>query len=295
MFKRATRKKVKLRLSIAGLSGSGKTWSALEIATGMLPNGKIALLDTEAGRGDLYAEDFIYDSMLIEAPYEPQKYIKAIREAERSGYDVLIIDSLSHAWAGDGGVLSIVERAGGQFQNGWKKGTPEHNSLVEAIVQSKLHIIATMRSKADYVVEVNQKGKHAPRKLGLAPVQREGLEYEFTLCMDINHDHIGHISKDNTKLFDQQHVKPSKEMGEKIMQWLNCGIDETQVFAEETLGVIMHEIHSAKDLDDLKKIYSNYYTLYANKFPAHFVHALDAKDKMKVKLEQELLNKDIPQ
>jgi hypothetical protein len=294
MFKRATRKKVKLRLSIAGLSGSGKTWSALEIATGMFPSGKIALLDTEAGRGDLYAENFVYDSLLMEAPYSPDKYIKAIRDAERSGYDILIIDSLSHAWAGDGGVLSIVERAstGGQtFQNGWKKGTPEHNSLVEAIVQSKLHIIATLRSKADYVVELNEKGKYAPRKVGLAPVQRDGLEYEFTICMDMNHENIAHITKDNTQLFNQQYIVPSSIMGEQIMRWLNSGIDEEQQFKEKILGDILYEISNSKDLKELESIYIPYYKKYAEKFSQHFVHVIKAKDDMKSKL----LNQDIPQ
>lgn len=294
MFKRATRKKVKLRLSIAGLSGSGKTWSSLEIASGMFPSGKIALLDTEAGRGSLYAEDFIYDSLLIEAPYAPEKYIKAIKDAERSGYDVLIIDSLSHAWAGDGGVLSIVERAGGQFQNGWKKGTPEHNALVEAIVQSKIHIIATMRSKADYVVEMNEKGKHAPRKVGLAPIQRDGLEYEMTISMDINHENVAHVTKDNTKLFNQQYVTPSKDMGEKIMQWLNCGIDEEQYFKEHTLGNILFEISNAKDLGNLQAIFTPHYIMYAEKFPEQFMHVINAKDAMKTKL-QDNLDKDIPQ
>lgn len=285
MFQRATRKKVKLRLSIAGLSGSGKTWSALEIATGMYPNGKIALLDSEANRGELYAENFDYCTMQIAAPFSTDKYIKAIKSAEQEGFDILIIDSLSHAWVGDGGVLSEVEKAGGQFQNGWKKGTPQHNALVEAIVQSKLHIIATMRSKADYVVEMNEKGKNAPRKVGLAPVQRDGLEYEFTIAMDIDHSHVAHVTKDNTNLFDQQYIKPTKEMGEQIMNWLNSGIDENQIFFDKVYPKILGDILNTKTLLELQITYTTYYKKYAEKHSNYWNDIVVAKDQQKVLLQ----------
>lgn len=283
MFQRAQRKKAKLRLSIAGISGTGKTWSALEIASGMFPEGKIALLDSEAGRGELYGEEFVYDCAQISAPFSPKKYIDAIKNAEKNSYDVLIIDSLSHAWVGDGGVLSIVESAGGQFQNGWKKGTPEHNALVEAIVQSKLHIIFTMRSKADYVIEVNEKGKNAPRKVGLAPVQRDGLEYECTISMDINHDHLAHVTKDNTQLFNQQFVKPTKMMGEQIINWLNSGIDSEVEFSEKTLPLILQDINDCISLSELKRVYVDaYQDNYSFKA---FIKATEAKDKKKLELE----------
>lgn len=224
-FQKAERKKAKLRIGISGVSGSGKTWSALEIASGM--GGKIAMIDTESGRGELYGEDFEYDVMQINAPFSPEKYIKAIRNAENSDYSVLIIDSLSHAWAGDGGVLDIVTKAGGTYQAGWNKGTPAQNSLVDAIITSKIHIIFTMRSKSDYVMQTvtNKAGKEvqAPKKVGMAPIQRDGLEYECTLYMEINLEHVAHITKDNTKLYDQQYITPDKEMGKNIIDWSNSG------------------------------------------------------------------------
>jgi hypothetical protein len=284
MFQKAQRKKAKLRLSIAGLSGTGKTWSALELATGM--GGKIALIDTEAGRGELYGENFDYDCMQISAPYSPQKYINAIQSAEKLGYDILIIDSLSHAWIGEGGVLSIAEKAGGEFQKGWKTATPQHNLLVETIIQSKLHIIMTMRSKADYVVEINEKGKHAPRKVGLAPVQRDGLEYEMTIAMDINHENIAHVTKDNTQLFNQQYIKPTKEMGRQIMEWLNSGLDVTKEFVEKTVPEILEKINACWDLNELRDCYAKSYKDYYEKFPEQFRTILDAKDRKKAELEK---------
>lgn len=256
MFKKAERKKAKLRLGIAGPSGSGKTWSALEIATGM--GGKIALIDTESGRGELYGEDFEYDTMQIYAPYSPQKYIAAIQEAEALGYDTLIIDSLSHAWSGEGGILSIADRAGGNsFTNGWRTATPQHNLLVDTIIGSKLHIILTLRVKTDYVLEQNSKGKFEPKKVGLAPIQRDGLEYECTMFMTMNQENIAHVNKDNTKLYNQQFIKPTKEMGMQLMEWLNSG---KEIPSDETK--IKELIRKADTIDELKDAYRQAYRLF---------------------------------
>lgn len=287
MFQRAQKKKSKLRLSISGLPGSGKTWSALEIATGM--GGRIALIDTEAGRANLYGDNFVYDAFEISAPFSPDKYIQGIKGAEREGYDILIIDSLSHAWSGDGGVLSIAEREGGQFQTGWKKATPQHNALVEAIVQSKMHIISTMRSKVNYVVELNEKGKHAPRKVGLAPIQREGLEYEMTICMEIN-ETIAYVSKDNTQLFNQQHIKPSKLMGEELIQWLNFGISPEDEFKEKIIPKILNDISQTRELDSLRNLFMDASRKFSSKFPDQFLQIIEAKDNQKEFISGNLRN-----
>lgn len=262
-FKKAERKKAKLRLGISGISGSGKTWSALEIATGM--GGKIAMIDTESGRGELYGEDFEYDVMQISVPYSVEKYIHAIRQSEQLGYDILIIDSLSHAWVGEGGVLSVVDNAGtNKFTSGWKVGTPKQNALVDAIISSKLHIIFTMRSKAEYVLETNSNGKQQPRKVGMAPVQREGLEYECTVYMDMSQEHIAFVSKDNTKLYkDNQYVKPTKEMGQKLIEWLNSGKSLEEIKAAEQekekfeLSLMISAIKGAVDMEELKNKYES--------------------------------------
>jgi len=247
MFKKAQRKLAKLRLGVCGTSGSGKTWSSLLIASGI--SDKIALLDTER-RGHLYAEDFAFDIAELDAPYSPQRYIERIKSAEKAGYEVLIIDSLSHAWVGDGGVLSIAERAGGTFQQGWKTATPQHNLLVDTIVTSKMHIIVTLRSKTEYVVEANDRGKMAPRKVGMAPVQRDGLEYEFTMFMDMNQEHYAHITKDNTKLYDGQVVKPDKKMGENLKEWLLNGKSQ-----EDILTGIKNEIDACATDAELREKY----------------------------------------
>lgn len=215
-FRKATRKQAKLRLALVAPSGFGKTYSALRVATGL--GGKIAVLDTENGSADLYANDFEYDVLTMNAPFEPQKYVMAIKAAEDAGYDTIILDSVSHAWAGTGGLLdkhgSIADKGGSSFA-AWRKVTPDHNALVDAILQSKIHVIATMRSKVDYAMEG---GKVV--KLGLAPVQREGMEYEFTCVLDLDQKHNGHASKDRTGLFDNKVVPMTEEIGKKLKEWL---------------------------------------------------------------------------
>lgn len=290
-IRKAERKKAKLRLGISGPSGSGKTWSALEIAKGM--GGKVGMIDTEAGRGELYGSDFDYDIIRLEAPYSPERYIEAIKTFEKAGYDILIIDSLSHAWVGEGGVLSIVDKAGSNsFTQGWKVGTPKQNALVDALVTSSMHIITTLRVKTEYVVEKNDRGKAEPRKVGLAPVQRDGLEYEFTVFMDIsNQEHIAHVTKDNTKMFDQQFLKPSMDMGVKLMEWLNTGISEQEAFVKNKVPEILAHIADIDSSIELKDYYIKMYREYEETFPEEFKAVTDAKDARKEEIMEEELDK----
>lgn len=301
-IRKAERKKAKLRLGICGSSGSGKTRSALEIAAGM--GGRIGMIDTEAGRGELYADctskydpdlKLSYDIIRLDAPYSPERYIEAMKAFEKGGYDILIIDSLSHAWSGEGGVLSIVDKAGGQFQNGWKIGTPKQNSLIDAIITSPMHIICNLRVKTEYVVEKNDKGKNEPRKIGLAPVQRDQLEYEFTMFMNMNQDHIAHVTKDNTEMFDQEFIKPNPEMGQKLMAWLNTGIDVKENFRNVIMPLILDDIHGAETLVELKEKYVKYYGLYSDEFTEDFAKVTEEKDAKKEELmEAELDAMDAP-
>lgn len=228
MFKRAERKKAKLRLALCAPSGAGKTYSALLIAQGL--GGRIAMIDTERGSGELYSSLCEYDVCQIEPPYTPKKYVEAIHEAERAGYGTIIIDSLTHAWAGQGGLLEEVDkRKSGQRNDftAWRDITPQHNALVDAMLQSSCHIIATMRTKTAYeVVKDERTRKTKPVKVGLAPVQRDGLEYEFTVVLDIDVDkHVASASKDRTSLFDGEVFIPTVETGETILQWLESGVD----------------------------------------------------------------------
>lgn len=224
-FRPAQRKKAKLRLGVTGPAGSGKTMSALLIAGGLV-NGdysKVGLVDTENGSGDLYANSAMigeYNILPLEPPFEAKKYIDAIRLAEESGIEVIILDSITHAWAGEGGFLDkqgkIADRTGNSFA-AWRTVTPEHNRFIDAMLQSKIHVIATMRSKTEHVYE-NGKVK----KLGMAPVAREGMEYEFTVVFDIDQSHNATPTKDRTSMFDGQIFKPTPDIGKKLLTWLEA-------------------------------------------------------------------------
>jgi hypothetical protein len=225
-FVKAERKKAKLRLGIAGPAGSGKTYSALKIAFGI--GGKVAMIDTENGSGDLYAHLGEYDVLTLQPPYTVDKYLEGIHAAEDAGYTTIIIDSLSHAWAGEGGLLDMQGKIADAGTNGfaaWRKVTPKHNALVEAMLQSKCHIIATMRAKTEYVLTTNEKGKQEPKKVGLAPVQRDGMEYEFTVFIDLSVEHLATTTKDRTGLFDGQYFKPDEKTGKQLLAWLEDGVE----------------------------------------------------------------------
>ena len=225
-FQKATKAQSKGRVALLGPSGAGKTYTALRLAKGL--GGRIAVIDTERGSASKYADEFEFDVCELET-FSPQAYIAAIREAEVAGYDVLIIDSLSHAWMGKGGVLEIHDaavkrsRSGNSF-DAWREVTPQHNALVDALVQSKCHVIATMRTKTEYVVEEDERGKKVPRKVGMAPIQRDGLEYEFDVVGDLNQSHEWVISKSRCKaLADQIITKPGEETAEVLRAWLSDG------------------------------------------------------------------------
>lgn len=224
-FQKAERKKAKLRLWLNGMSSSGKTFAALLIAKGL--GGKTALIDSEAGRGNLYGGKFDYDICELDAPYTVDKYIKAIREAEQAKYDNIIIDSSSHEWLE---VLSeksrIDERGGNQFTN-WNKPTQKHNSFVEAIIQSPCHVIVTSRAKRDWVMEEetkNGRSVQVPKLVGLASVQREGFEYEATVEFRIDRNHYAEAVKDNTGIWlgKEPHVI-TEEDGRTLKEWLESG------------------------------------------------------------------------
>lgn len=231
IIRKAERKKAKLRLGISAPSGAGKTYSSLLMAHGITGDWeKVGLLDTENGSGDLYAHLGDYSVLPIEAPYTPDKYIKAIKMFEDNGFEVIIIDSLTHAWAGEGGILDIqaaktaASRSGNSY-TAWREVTPQHNALVNTILQSKCHIIATMRAKTEYVQEKGDNGKTEIKKVGLAPIQRDGMEYEFTVMLDLGLNHVATASKDRTSLFDGRYFKPGEDTGKELLEWLETGVD----------------------------------------------------------------------
>lgn len=223
-FKPAVRHAAKLRLALSGPSGAGKTYSALQLAAGL--GGKVAVIDTEMGSASLYAHLTPFDVLELGPPYEPGRYQEALAAAEAAGYDVVIIDSLSHEWSGVGGCLELVDKYAAVTRNSytaWGQVTPKHQALLDAIQRAKCHVIATLRSKADYVLE-DSGGKKVPRKVGLAPIQRDGIEYEWTVVLDIAVSNHAVASKDRTGLFTG--ATPfviAPEHGARLASWLAAG------------------------------------------------------------------------
>ncbi|BAZ40252.1 ERF family protein [Calothrix sp. NIES-4101] len=213
-FKKATKENLKLRLALSGASGSGKTYSALSIASNL--GSRIALIDTERGSASKYADLFNFDTCEL-TNYHPAKYIEALQSAETMGYEIIVIDSLSHAW------FSELELAGGRF-DGWAKVRPLERKLMDAMIGSKCHIIATMRSRTEWLIEENQKnGKasYSPKKIGTSPIQASGIEFEFDVAGELDYTHILTISKSRCPaITDKTYLNPGKEFAEELKTWL---------------------------------------------------------------------------
>jgi hypothetical protein len=226
--RKAEKRRVKLKLAIQGPSGAGKTEGELELATNLWPEAKILLVDTENESASLYADQFDFDTIPLDPPFESDRYEFCINYAVRNGYDVLILDTISHQWDGEGSILRRKEeldhRPGANSFTNWATFTPEHTHFVEAIKQASIHIIATMRSKQEYVMEQNDKGKSQPRKMGMSPIQRDGVDYEFTLVFDVQMDHKAVASKNRTGLFGEMPLNlADKEVAEQLKAWLESG------------------------------------------------------------------------
>lgn len=228
-FQKATRAQLKARVALEGPTGAGKTWTALEWATVLAAGAPIAVVDTERGSASLYSDRFGFDVLTFEPPYEPQRLTDILKAAEAHGYAVVVIDSLSHFWEGEGGTLDMVDaaasRSGGNQFAGWKVGTPALRHLVDTMLGVGAHVIATMRSKMEYVLSENERGKKVPQKVGMAPVMRAGVEYEFTLVGDLDLEHRLTITKSRCDLLADQVVQPGRagEAAEQFMGWLGQG------------------------------------------------------------------------
>lgn len=198
----AQRHQVKLRLGLSGASGFGKTYSALLLVHGITNDwSKIAIIDTENNSASLYSDLGNYNVITFSEPYSPERYIKAIKMCEDANMEVIICDSITHEWQGTGGCLHIHEQLGGRFQD-WAKVSPRHQAFIDAILQSKAHVITTVRSKIDYSMDSSSNGKTRVVKHGLKSITREGFEYELTANFElINENHMAKASKDRTGLF----------------------------------------------------------------------------------------------
>jgi hypothetical protein len=265
-FKKATKYQSKLRLALCGLAGSGKTFSALSIATALAKlmrqhghgDGRIAVIDSERGSASLYADKFDFDVCELDS-FSPLAYVEKIREAEAAGYDIIIPDSLSHAWAGKGGALDQKDRAadrGGNSWTAWRDVTPKHNALVDAVVGSKAHVIATMRQKMEHVQEVVD-GKTQIKKVGLASIQREGMEYEFTLVGDIDLTHALKISKTRVDGIDIGDVfeRPGEAFARRVYTWLMAGASRPEPVAVPTPAPSAATTEVGQAVDDVFAAY----------------------------------------
>lgn len=225
-FTKAIRKKAKLRLALTGPSGSGKTYGALMISKGL--GGKIAVIDSEHGSASLYAHLCDFDTLELQPPYSPERYIAAIKTAEQAGYDVIVIDSTTHEWSGSGGCLEINEHTAqakfrGNTWSAWNDTTPRHRAFIDAMLQSSAHIIATGRSKTE-TAQTEEGGRKKVVKLGMKTEQRDGFEYEFTVVLDLVHaGHYATASKDRTGLFSGDPKPISESTGATIQAWLDGG------------------------------------------------------------------------
>lgn len=237
-FRKAEKKAVYLKVAITGPSGSGKTMSALRMARGIVGlKGRIALIDTENDAASLYSGQIPlggsipidFDTQNMEPPFLVSKYIQMINLAVSEGYDALVVDSMSHAWKELLDKKEAMDSRGGNQYTNWAPISKEHTQFLNALLHSKIHIIGCMRSKQDYVLEKNDKGKQTPIKVGMAPVQREGMEYEFTVVFDLGMDNHWQVSKDRTSMFKNTNDLITEKTGEQLMAWRASGAVESEL------------------------------------------------------------------
>jgi len=254
-IKKASKKEAKLRIGLSGASGFGKTYSALLMAYGMTGDWtKICVLDSENNSASLYSNMGNYNVIDLQAPYNPEKFIEAIKLAENSGMEILVIDSISSEWQGSGGCLDIHEQLGGRWQD-WAKVTPRHQSFIDAILLSKLHVITCVRRKIEYSLDTDSNGRSKVTKLGTKEQTREGFEYELTVNFEIiNENHLAKSSKDRTGMFSN---KPefviNSSTGKKLIQWSKA--------VNISKADLQQKVIEANNMQELTELYNTYFDI----------------------------------
>lgn len=275
---KAKREQVKARIGLTGATNTGKTWTALLIAQGLLKAegyvtedgkvdwSKVCVIDTERKRALFYADNGVFGEFLhidFPAPYHPEDYIEAVQVAQQSGAKVIIIDSISHAWNGTGGVLEIVSektlnsKSKNQFNEGWggkEGGTALQNKMIDKILASPCHIIATFRQKMEYVQEKDENGKTTITKLGVKPVQRDDLEYEFDITLKLNNDHTAQVIKNTVDFIDEKEFTANpitSKFGEELGKYLSSGADPSALKEEKRLHLINTILEMGKSYPSL--------------------------------------------
>jgi hypothetical protein len=248
-FARASKAQIKVRMALAGVSGSGKTLTALKLATALSDGKPFAVIDTEHGRAQLYTEEpgvGAFDTLSLGAPFSPDRYIACLRAAEQAGYGAVVVDSGSHEWFGEGGILDIVDAAArnikGNSYMAWKTGTPVHQKFLDSFLQSTAHCIVTFRSKQEYVEDTKANGTKGYRKEGTALVTRDGAEYEFDLVgeMDLQHNLV--FSKTRCSALDGRTFnKPGADVVKILREWMASGAPAAPVAAPPPPPAPQHE------------------------------------------------------
>jgi len=278
-LKKATRKKVKLRLNISAPSGAGKTYSALRMAKGLVNDwDKVAVIDTENGSASLYSHLGDFNTIDLTPPFTPEKYIEAINTCVNAGMEAIIIDSSTHEWACliEENELLAQSKFRGNTWSAWSQTTPRHDKFINAVLHCPVHVITCTRSKMETVMGDDKKVK----KVGMKDVQREGWEYELTISLNIDRDtHLAIPSKDRTNLFEGKNpFLITEETGKEIANWCNSGVSELQ------MG--LNEMEIVADMESLKTIWSKYKSLQTN---SQFVAM---KDKRKTEIEGNINTKN---
>lgn len=255
---KATRKKVKLRLGLSAVSGGGKTYSALLLANGLVGNwDKIAVIDTENNSASLYSHLGEFNTIELTAPYTPERYIQAIKACEDAGMECIIIDSITHEWDGKGGILEIHSSMTGNSFTNWATLTPRHQKFIDSILQSKCHVITTVRRKTEYEM-IKDGTKTKVEKAGLKEVTREGFEYELTVNFNIDEKHNCTASKDRTGLFmDKPFFTITPETGKLIRDWCEQGID-VDADNRKALAAAVEELYAATDLNAVATVWTTH-------------------------------------
>jgi AAA domain-containing protein len=231
VFRPATKEGSKARVAVQGVSGSGKTWTGLSIAHGLAEGGQLAVIDTERGAASLYVgvHGIEFDVLQMHR-YDPRDLGKALAAAERAGYPVVFVDSLSHFWKGTDGALDQVEKHKGKYGNnsfaGWKDVTPMQNDMVDALLAYPGHVVVTMRSHTEWVLEENERGKKEPKRMGMRAEQRRGVEYEFGLVCDMDIDNTLTVIKSRCPALHRAVIKEPNgrtDIAVPLLRWLNDG------------------------------------------------------------------------
>ncbi len=295
LIKKAIRENVKVKVLLMSPSGGGKTYSALRLAKGM--GGKTLMIDTEARRGLYYANEFDYDYVelkevkrndpdydaykkllpRIDEPYAPENYIALIKYAVDNNYDNLIIDSTTHEWSSKGGILDAKNKMPGTNDyTKWAKLTPRHDDFIYEVLHSPINVIATVRGKDAYVMEENEKGKQAPKKVGLGAVQRDGIEYEYTVTFLLDQEtHVATVMKDNTHLFEGRYNVLTEQDGEDLIKWANSG----EITSKNIINYTTEKETEIDNKDDLQSIISKIDSLAKSKAKTNRKGVADAITK----------------